>query len=94
MLVNLIVLAVLMSGSVGPQAQAQTQAQRNTDVPSGPAVWPLIKSPAPTQSGPAPKGNNPGPQNGGDNKGAPAGTDNTGATGRGSKGNDANTRGK
>ena len=49
MLVSLIVLAVLMSGSVGPQAQTQTQARRNTDVPSGPAVWPLINSPAPTQ---------------------------------------------
>ena len=95
MLVKLIVLAVLMSGSVGPQAQAQTHAQRNTDVPNGPAVWPLIKSPAPTQSSPAPNGNNPGPQSGGgDSKGAPAGRDNTGAVGGGGKGSDSNTRSK
>ena len=92
MLVKLIVLAVLMSGSVGPQAQAQTHAQRNTDVPNGPAVWPLIKSPAPTQSSPAPKDNTAGPQNGGDSKGAPTGTDSKGEVGN--KGNGSNTRGK
>ena len=89
MLVKLVVLAVLMSGTVGTQAQAQ----KNTDVPSGPAVWPLIKSPAqPQQTGPAPQGSTAGPQNGGDSKGAPAGTDSKGAVG--SKGNGSNTRGK
>ena len=89
MLVKLVVLAVFISGSLGTQAQAQ----KNTDVPSGPAVWPLIKSPAPTQS-PAPKGNNRGPQNGGDSKGAPASPDNAGAVGGSGKGNDSNTRSK
>jgi len=39
MLAKLVVLAVLMSGTIGTQAQAQ----KNTDVPSGPAVWPLHK---------------------------------------------------
>jgi hypothetical protein len=92
MLVKLIVLAVLMSGSVGPQAQAQTHAQRNTDVPNGPAVWPLIKSPAQPPTGPAPKDNTAGPQNGGDSKGAPTGTDSKGEVGN--KGNGSNTRGK
>ena len=88
MLVKLVVLAVLMSGTIGTQAQAQ----KNTDVPSGPAVWPLIKSPAQPQTGPAPQGNTAGPQSGGDSKGAPAGTDSKGAVG--SKGNGSNTRGK
>jgi len=87
MLVKLVVLAVLMSGTIGTLAQAQ----KNTDVPSGPAVWPLIKSPA-QQTDPAPQGNTAGPQNGGDSKGAPAGTDSKGAVG--SKGNGSNTRGK
>ena len=58
MLAKLVVLAVLMSGTIGTQAQAQ----KNTDVPSGPAVWPLIKSPAQPQTGPAPQGNTAGPQ--------------------------------
>ena len=43
-MVKLVVLAVLMSGSFG------AQAQRNIDVPRGPAASPPIKSPAPTQS--------------------------------------------
>ena len=85
MLVKLVVLAVLMSGTIGTQAQAQ----KNT---GGPAVWPLIKSPAQPQTGPAPQGNTAAPQNGGDNKGAPAGTDSKGAVD--SKGNGSNTRGK
>ena len=90
--VKLVVLAVLMIGSL----VAQAQAQKNTDVPSGPAVWPLIKSPAPTQSSPAPKGSNPAPQSGGDGNVAPNGTDAAGAGGRGGsgKGNDSNPRGK
>ena len=88
MLFKLVVLAVLIIGTNG----AQAQAQRNTDVPSGPAVWPLIKSPAPPQGGAAPKGYTSEPQTGGGSKGAPAGTDPTGAVG--SKGNGSNTRGK
>ena len=88
MLVKLVVLAVLMSGTIGTQAQAQ----KNTDVPSGPAVWPLIKSPAQPPTGPAPKDNTAGPQNGGDSKGAPTGTDSKGEVGN--KGNGSNTRGK
>ena len=88
MLVKLVVLAFLMSGTIGTQAQAQ----KNTDVPNGPAVWPLIKSPAQPPTGPAPKGNTAGPQNGGDSKGAPTGTDSKGEVGN--KGNGSNTRGK
>ena len=87
MLVRLVVLAILMSGT------AEAQAQRNTDIPSGPAVWPLIKSPTPPQSGEAPKGNTAGPQTGGDSKGTPVGADPTGGA-VGSKGNGSNTRGK
>ena len=90
MLVKLIVLAVLLSSSMG--VQAQTQAQRNTDVPRGPGVSPPVKSPAPPESGTAPKGNASGSQHGGDSKGAPAVTDTTGAAGI--KGNDSNTRAK
>jgi hypothetical protein len=89
MLVKLVVLAVLMSGSAG----APAQAQKNTDVPSGPAVWPLIKAPGPTQSSPAPKGNNPG-GNGEDGKAAPPHSDSTGTVGGDARGNGANTRGK
>jgi hypothetical protein len=88
MLFKLVVLAVLIIGTNG----AQAQAQRNTDVPSGPAVWPLIKSPAPPQGGAAPNGNTPEPQAGGDSKRTSAGTDPTGAVG--SKGNGSDTRGK
>jgi len=87
-MVKLVVLAVLMSGSFG------AQAQRNIDVPRGPAASPPIKSPAPTQSSPAPNSNNPGPQSGGDSKGASPGPDNSGAVGGGGKGNDSNPRSK
>jgi hypothetical protein len=91
MLVKLVVLVVLMVGTF--QAQAQTPAQRNTDVPSGPAIWPPVKSPAPPQAGETPKGSASGSQKGGDSKGdAPAGADTTGAVGI--KGNGSNTRGK
>jgi hypothetical protein len=89
LLIKLIVLAVLVGSTA---AEAETQAQRNTDVPSGPGVWPPVKSSPPPQTGTTPKGNAPGSQQGGNSKGAPAGSDTSGAVGI--KGNDSNTRPK
>jgi hypothetical protein len=74
-----ILLAAAMAGSVAIEAQAQ----RNTDVPIGPGVWPPVQSPAPkTGSAPATKGAS-SPKDAGDVKGERPAGDTTGGTNKG-----------
>jgi hypothetical protein len=77
MSVKMFLAVVLVSGAV-----CDARAQRNTDVPNGPAVWPLLK-PTPQGKSELPAKPSPGAKDKKDNEGGNPAGDTTGATGKG-----------
>jgi hypothetical protein len=76
MSVRIFLVVALVSGSV-----CDARAQRNADVPNGPAVWPMLKSTPQSKSElPAKPA---GAKDKKDNEGSIPAGDTTGATGKG-----------